>query len=185
MNAAVSFPTRMSPVVEQRGDPLAQGTHGPQSRRGTREQDPVPAWWHRIGVSAKQLSQPALDPVALDRSTEPAPHDHAYPSGFSTRFLANADQGQRSSGKPAAAVKDRSDLRATGNPPHRARAAVHTVRRFLPLARRRLSTRRPSVVDMRLRNPWVRLRRNLLGCLIVTDIAVDSRACYFRKSALL
>jgi len=38
-----------------------------------------------------------------------------------------------------------------------------TVKRFLPLARRRLSTFRPPGVLMRARNPWVRLRRMLLG----------------------
>ena len=32
-----------------------------------------------------------------------------------------------------------------------------------PLARRRASTLRPPLVAMRARNPWVRLRRTLLG----------------------
>jgi hypothetical protein len=32
-----------------------------------------------------------------------------------------------------------------------------------PLARRRASTLRPFLVAMRARNPWVRLRRTLLG----------------------
>ena len=38
-----------------------------------------------------------------------------------------------------------------------------TVRRFRPLARRRFSTWRPSLVAMRTRNPWVFLRRRLFG----------------------
>ncbi len=37
------------------------------------------------------------------------------------------------------------------------------VRRFLPFARRRLSTWRPKRVSMRARNPWVRLRLISLG----------------------
>src|SRR5574341_1121011 len=98
------------------------------------------------------------------------------------RFLAHTDEGQRSPRQPLSLIKDLSDLDTTGDSRH---AADYTVRRFLPLARRRFKTRRPSVVDMRLRNPCVRLRRNLLGCLIVTDIDVHSRACYFRKSAIL
>ena len=35
--------------------------------------------------------------------------------------------------------------------------------RARPLRRRRLSTARPPLVAMRARNPWVRLRRKLLG----------------------
>ncbi len=37
------------------------------------------------------------------------------------------------------------------------------VRRARPLARRRLSTRRPALVAMRARKPWVRARFILLG----------------------
>lgn len=153
MNAAVSFLFGMSPVVKQRGDPLAQGDRGPHSGRRARQQNPVPAWRHGVGVRTKQLPQPALDPVARNRSAEPAPYDHTDLARLQTRILANADQSQRASGKASTAVKDPSDLHTARDPPHWARAAVYTVRRFLPLARRRLSTRRPSVVDMRLRNP--------------------------------
>jgi hypothetical protein len=38
-----------------------------------------------------------------------------------------------------------------------------TVRRARPLARRRLSTRRPPRVAMRARKPWLRARLSLLG----------------------
>ena len=38
-----------------------------------------------------------------------------------------------------------------------------TVRRCRPLARRALMTKRPFLVAIRARNPWVRLRRNSLG----------------------
>ena len=38
-----------------------------------------------------------------------------------------------------------------------------TVSRLRPLARRRLSTRRPFLLLIRTRNPWVRLRWRLLG----------------------
>jgi hypothetical protein len=40
---------------------------------------------------------------------------------------------------------------------------IQTVKRFLPLARRRLMTSRPARVDMRSRNPWVRFLFTLLG----------------------
>ena len=43
------------------------------------------------------------------------------------------------------------------------RYSLLTVRRFRPFARRRLSTRRPFLVLMRTRNPWVRLRCRLFG----------------------
>jgi hypothetical protein len=36
-------------------------------------------------------------------------------------------------------------------------------RRFLPLARRRASTRTPPTVDMRFLKPWRRLRTSRLG----------------------
>ena len=39
----------------------------------------------------------------------------------------------------------------------------YTVRRLRPLARRRASTRRPPLVDMRARKPWVFARLRLLG----------------------
>jgi hypothetical protein len=38
-----------------------------------------------------------------------------------------------------------------------------TVSRFRPFERRRLTTRRPFLVLMRTRNPWVRRRRRLFG----------------------
>ena len=38
-----------------------------------------------------------------------------------------------------------------------------TVNRFRPLARRRASTMRPFLVDMRLRKPCVFFRRRVLG----------------------
>jgi len=44
-----------------------------------------------------------------------------------------------------------------------AQREMPTVRRLRPLARRRLRTRRPFLVAMRARNPWVRLRFTLLG----------------------
>jgi hypothetical protein len=37
------------------------------------------------------------------------------------------------------------------------------IRRLRPFARRRFSTRRPFLVAMRARKPWVRARRTLLG----------------------
>jgi hypothetical protein len=44
-----------------------------------------------------------------------------------------------------------------------ARYSLLTVRRFRPLARRRFSTRRPFLVLMRTRNPWVRFRCRVFG----------------------
>src|SRR5206468_7988304 len=43
------------------------------------------------------------------------------------------------------------------------RARVHTVSLLRPLRRRAEMTARPDRVRMRTRNPWVRLRRRLLG----------------------
>src|SRR4029077_6025107 len=43
------------------------------------------------------------------------------------------------------------------------RARVHTESLLRPLRRRAESTARPERVRMRTRNPWVRLRRRLLG----------------------
>ena len=40
---------------------------------------------------------------------------------------------------------------------------VYGVNRARPLARRRLMTRRPALVAMRARKPWVRARLILLG----------------------
>ena len=40
---------------------------------------------------------------------------------------------------------------------------METVSRLRPLARRRFNTARPVGVAMRARNPWVRIRRRLLG----------------------
>jgi len=41
--------------------------------------------------------------------------------------------------------------------------AAYTVKRFRPLARRRFKTCRPPRALMRLKKPWVRARRTLLG----------------------
>jgi|SRR5215472_3697033 len=43
------------------------------------------------------------------------------------------------------------------------RAYAHTERRLRPLRRRAERTARPERVRIRTRNPWVRLRRRLLG----------------------
>ncbi len=180
--AAGSSLSGLLPVAEQRGDSLGQHDGRPSLYRCAGQQEPIPSGRHRVGMRANHFPQPALDPVTLDRPAELTTHDHADPTDLLPRFLAHADEGQRSPRQPLSLIKDLSDLDTTGDSRH---AADYTVRRFLPLARRRFKTRRPSVVDMRLRNPCVRLRRNLLGCLIVTDIDVHSRACYFRKSAIL
>lgn len=136
-------------------------------------------------MGANDLAEPPFRLIALHRSPELPSDDHTHPPERRLFVVANAQERQRSSGESPAAVKNHPDLGAARDPPHPSRTADYTVRRFLPLARRRLSTRRPSVVDIRFRNPCVRLRRNLLGCLVVTDIDVDPRACYFQKNALL
>ncbi len=42
-------------------------------------------------MRANQLPQAALDPVALNRPSELAAHDHADPACFLSRLLANTD----------------------------------------------------------------------------------------------
>ena len=69
-------------------------------------------------------------------------------------------------GRPARTRRCATDGRAwRGRARHRARGRVHrqTVSRLRPLARRRLSVRRPARVRMRARNPWARARLRFLG----------------------
>jgi hypothetical protein len=64
------------------------------------------------------------------------------------------------------------ELRTRAIPVQRQRSS-ETVRRFRPLARRRLSTCCPFLVAIRTRNPCVRLRRRLFGWNVRTPLGIE------------
>jgi hypothetical protein len=62
-----------------------------------------------------------------------------------------------------APVCRQSQTRTIGRPRDHKPGDVYGMSFLRPLARRRLSTRRPALVAMRARKPCVRFRRTLLG----------------------
>ena len=117
-------------------------------------------------VAPEQFARPSLRQISFDCRTELPGRGHSEPG--CDRAVRHDEDGHEPSVNPHARVVGALELRA---PPHSLlswqRLVSHpssaTVSRFRPLARRRLSTIRPFLVDIRTRNPWVFFRRRVLG----------------------
>jgi len=95
------------------------------------------------------------DPYAHGRTGRLGPEDDET-GGLDLAPLPGYPQEVRSFQEPFM-------LRKAGHVARPYLAAMVTASRFRPLARRRLMTSRPFLVDMRTRNPWVLFREVLLG----------------------
>lgn len=116
-------------------------------------------------MQPERLPSHPLQPIALMRLANGATANN-HPQPRPQRRIASGENAQR----PAM----NADLRRAQHPAElawavQAAALGETVSpsyadsRLRPLARRALITLRPALVDMRARNPWVRLRLRLLG----------------------
>ena len=140
-------------------------------------------------VAPEKFSQEALHPVAATGFAHLAPRDQPQPGAASLpRGQADAEVRRVQSFSPCLgpqvllAAADPLVSGKAGRLPgcggftgevsrggglwggrERCSLRSHTERRLRPLARRLCNTRRPPLVLMRVRKPWVRDRRSLLG----------------------
>lgn len=131
--------------------------------------DDVETLLHSIPVQAHVFTKAPLYPAARYGTTDSARNGEAQAQPRSgpmvdekTQALrgnlpATSDRGLKLP-RRAKAIRPRKALPHLRHP-----SRHHTVRRFRPLARRRLNVRRPPFVRIRLRNPWVRFRLVRLG----------------------
>jgi hypothetical protein len=129
------------------------------------------ALWHHHDVEAwrdlvtpENLSYQSFGPVSLHRGTEFLCRRDAKPPDA---LLVLEDEEREVPAVGArAAIVNLLEFGPPANPfgrPKSSRHSLLTVSRFLPLARRRFSTKRPFFVLIRTRKPCVRLRRRLFG----------------------
>ena len=129
-------------------------------------------------MSAEEFADEPPYAVACRRVADPAAGGYPEPGRTGLPLAREHDEV---CGHPAAPVAlENEELAALaqamrpGEPPRSTRtvaglfqpgcfAGMVTVSRLRPLSRRRFSTLRPPGVAIRARNPWVRLRRRLLG----------------------
>ena len=134
-----------------------------------RHEDDIQA--RRPFLLSEQLPGKALGPVPHNRGAEFSSSGHAKPAPVAAVW--RHEQGHEPAGQPQAVFvcplefRSPSDAILPGKAlRHRALAryrSSETVNRFLPFVRRRFSTIRPFLVDIRTRKPCVLLRRRLLG----------------------
>jgi hypothetical protein len=119
-----------------------------------------------LAVSAKDLPQPASDAVANHGSPD-APRDgqaESRPRGRQQENLEVASRNAHPGGVALFEFPSFSKAVVAGEGlPTAIRTRAHTESFLRPLRRRAEMTARPERVRMRTRNPWVRLRRRLLG----------------------
>jgi hypothetical protein len=138
-------------------------------------------------LRARQLAQPSLEPVPIDRGMRIFWHHEADTRvgkirGRSRRADIEVRHAETSpgasdsveviaAGQPVASRKNR----AGGYSPPAYFDGSRTVRRFRPFFRRRLKTSRPQRVDMRVRKPCVRIRRLFRGRYVGFPMATEAR----------
>lgn len=175
-----------SPYRDQRFERVVQRAERPLLCRRPWEDQEIPSRRDGLGMGAEQDPQTPFDEISLDRSAKLPPHDDPDPSTGTSRTGGQADQRQRSPRGAPPIRNDPTDVGASRHASqHAARVLGYTVSRFLPLARRRFKTRRPSLVSIRLRKPWVRLRRRLLGWRLVMDIPAPLLLLFRKKRPII
>jgi hypothetical protein len=115
-------------------------------------------------ISTKNLSNQTFRSISLDRTTELLRGGDAQPAGAALVCQQEHRAIAAVNPKPTAVnlLEFGSAANAFGWPELQSYSLL-TVRRFLPFARRRFSTKRPFLVAIRTRNPCVRLRWRVLG----------------------
>jgi hypothetical protein len=127
-------------------------------------------------ATPKNFSNQSFSSVSSDRVPQLSGGNHAEPRGWT--LTAGHQHGQKAAAYALTGVEDPLEFPSPPEPPglpelqrrhvgHRpisaARQDDETLRRFRPLARRRLRTCRPFLVLIRTRNPWVFARRRRFG----------------------
>jgi hypothetical protein len=150
---------------------LFYDTRGECPNPGLRNDHEIAAEAMTIGMPSKHLADPPLQAVSDHRASSLATHSDSEAG----RPVAIAYEKHEARGSPLVTTAERQEL-PTATKPRRLGEALalsgrhrgcfggmETVSRLRPFARLRLRTLRPPGVAMRARNPWVRLRRVLLG----------------------
>ncbi len=130
----------------------------------------------RGSIAPENLSNQSFSAISLDRPAKLSAGSDAQPrNGETVRQDDERNQAPVGAGSlvvhlakvgPPLDSLPGTQRRSPGGRPTEVPGVIHsddTVRRFRPLARRRLSTRRPFLVFIRTRKPCVRRRRRLLG----------------------
>jgi hypothetical protein len=121
-----------------------------------------------LPIPAKNFSQPAPETVADDGASGPARHRNPE-SGVPRRLSPEQKHLEQATRNPDAGCvallefPSFSKAVVAGERFPADRTWIHTESRLRPLRRRAEITARPERVRIRTRNPWVRLRRRLLG----------------------
>jgi len=133
----------------------------------------VESFRHSALVEAHIFPQAPLDPISRDSTRHATSDGETHPSPPTAP--PTAEEAQALTGDPVAASEDRLKLARGANairsrkalshrqPQERTPRPIQTDSRFLPLRRRRPTTRRPPFVFIRRRNPWARFRLIRLG----------------------
>jgi hypothetical protein len=120
-------------------------------------------------VAPEQLPRQALRAIPIDGRTQFTAGRHAQPRVGAC--ISNDDHGHETRVKPSPVRIRTFEFRASANAlagrqaerlRHRYPSSA-TVNRFRPLARRRFSTIRPFLVDIRTLNPCAFFRRRVFG----------------------
>jgi len=141
-----------------------------------------------VFVASEKLPEQPFDPVALEGLARLAPRHQSQPGAWALSW-GQADTEMRciqffppglgpeilpatakpflsgKAGRPGGRRGGTGNVSRTGGFEGVIQrcSLFYTERRFRPLARRRCKIRRPPLVRMRPRKPWVRARRRLLG----------------------
>src|SRR5262249_24917615 len=116
--------------------------------------------------AAKNLAQTPPDSIARDRAADAARDRDSQPRPGVAGEKEKLDVSPGSAYPGGVALFEFpafAEAAVPGEALGDGRARVHTVSLWRPLRRRAEMTARPDRVRMRTRNPWVRLRRRLLG----------------------
>jgi hypothetical protein len=115
-------------------------------------------------IPTKNLSNQTFRSISLDRTTELLRGGDAQPAGAA--LVCQQEHRAIAAVNPKPTAVDLLEFGSAANAfgwPELQSYSLLTVRRFLPFARRRFSTKRPFLVAIRTRNPCVRFRWRVLG----------------------
>ena len=119
-------------------------------------------------MPSKALPEKALGSVARDGAAEPARRGQAQAPVAA--LVVGRDQREQRAVQPQPLPQDALEFRPRAQPLRRPEALAlrgvgggYAPIRVRPFCRRRFSTRRPPLVRMRTRNPWVLFRLRLFG----------------------
>ena len=145
-----------------------KGSQADVEHLALRHDDHVEAW--RNLVSTEDLSNQSFSSISLDSGPKLLGCRDAEPAKVS---IAGEDKNREiAPAYTGTTLVNQLEISATTyvlvTPETSRRHPVRrysslTVRRLRPFARRRFNTRRPFLVAIRTRNPWVRLRCRLFG----------------------